>query len=108
MLLPAEQLLCKWTSDGRRGIHAFQLNSQLRTNWNPELLRHLADGRPPHRGIRTDRLASNERDVFVPQSLKMLKSQSRRAFVIQDNISHPFHWLVTRHRHRWQRELLLD
>src|SRR5205809_6088270 len=54
-LFPGQESLGEGISNPRRRIEALQLNGQFGTNANAELLRHLTDRVPTHRGIRTFR-----------------------------------------------------
>ncbi len=99
-------MLAEGISNGRRGIDAVELDGQLGTDSNVELLRHLADRVPTRGRIRTDGLAFDKGDFFVTEIAKVLERQPRGALVIQDDVGQAFDALMPCDRDGRQRKLL--
>src|SRR5882762_11962475 len=89
-MLPGQELLGEGISNAGSGIETLELDGQLGTNANAELLRYLADRVPTHAGIRTHGLASNEGDFLVTEIAKMFEGQVRGARVVQDDVGQAF------------------
>ena len=107
-LFPGQELLGEGISNPRRRIEALQLNGQFGTNANAELLRHLTDRVPTHRGIRTHGLPSNEGDFFMPEIAKMFERQPRGTCVVQYDVGQAFDALMPCHRNGGQSKLLRE
>src|SRR6266581_5804836 len=107
-MLPSQELLGEGISNAGRRIEALQLDGQLGTNANTELLGHFADRAPTHRGIRTHRLPSNEGDFLVAQIAKMFQCQPRGPRVVQDDVGYAIDELMSRHGNGRQGNLLSD
>jgi hypothetical protein len=107
-MLPCQELLGEGISNGGRGIEALQLNGQLGTDSNADLLGHLADCVPTYGGIRTDGLSFDERDFLVTKIAKMFEGQPRGTLVIQDDVGQAFDSLMPCDRDSRQTKFLLD
>ena len=89
-MLPGQVSLGEGISNAGRRIETFELDGQLGTNANAELLSDFADRVPTHAGIRTHGLPPNEGDFLMAEIAKMFECQPRGARVIQNDVGHPF------------------
>jgi len=107
-MLPSQELLGEGKPNAGRRIEALQLDGQLGTNTNAELLRNLADRVPTHGGIRTHGLSLNEGDILVTKIAKMFEGQPRRTRVVENDVGHAIDTLMPRHGDGRQSQFLRE
>src|SRR6266513_372719 len=101
-MFPRQNFLSEGISDGGRRINDIELDGQLGTNANAELLRHFADRAPAHGGVRANGLSHDEGDFFVTEIAKMFEGQPGGTLVIQHDVGQTFDSLVSCDRDGWQ------
>ena len=77
------------------------LHRQLRIDLHADLSSHSADRFPAILRIRTQRIASHESDLFVPQFLEMIQREDRCPLVIQNNVGDAFQLSCGRQSQQW-------